>query len=179
MTILKVVSVTYCWFGFCDLKESIWKNVFLFHFKSSCHFQENQILIFQKFKFHGFIKCWSIKQEIHFIESLGLLMKFGQLMSYYKRKFIKKFYKNCDLKTSSNSFVRANSIGKWNFWSKLLILDMYQQNYQNLSESAHRLPQIPFYRRFPENWKGSGTNFRATFFRAIFFTNFLMKNFLL
>ena len=29
------------------------------------------------------------------------LTKFGQFMSYYKRKdFIKKFYKNCDLKTS-------------------------------------------------------------------------------
>ena len=32
-------------------------------------------------------------------------MKFGQFMSYYKRKnFIKNFYKNCDLKTSSRPF---------------------------------------------------------------------------
>ena len=32
-------------------------------------------------------------------------MKFGQLISYYKRKyFFKKLYKNCNLKTSSWSF---------------------------------------------------------------------------
>ena len=35
-------------------------------------------------------------------------MKFGQFMSYYKRKnIIKKFYKNCGLKTSSRPFVFA------------------------------------------------------------------------
>ena len=35
----------------------------------------------------------------------SLLMKFGQFMSYYKRKkFVKKLYKNCDLKTSSRHF---------------------------------------------------------------------------
>ena len=32
-------------------------------------------------------------------------MKFGQFMSYYKRKnFVKKFNKNCDLKASSRPF---------------------------------------------------------------------------
>ena len=32
-------------------------------------------------------------------------MKFGQFVPYYKRKnFIEKFYKNCDLKTSSRPF---------------------------------------------------------------------------
>ena len=57
-----------------------------------------------------------------------LLMKFGQFMSYYKRKnFIKKFCKYCNLKTSSRPFcvckeLSATSIEKWNFWSKLLIL---------------------------------------------------------
>ena len=50
---------------------------------------------------------------------------------YYKRKkIIKKFYKNCDLKTSSRSFcvckeLSTTSTGKWNFRSKLLILDIY------------------------------------------------------
>ena len=35
-----------------------------------------------------------------------LLMKFGQFMSYYKRKkFIKEFNKNCNLETSSDPFV--------------------------------------------------------------------------
>ena len=43
------------------------KNV-LFHFKSSFHSQENQILEFLILKFHGVIKCLSIEQEIHFIE---------------------------------------------------------------------------------------------------------------
>ena len=34
-----------------------------------------------------------------------MLMKFGQFMSYYKRKkLIKKFYKNCNLKTSFMPF---------------------------------------------------------------------------
>ena len=42
--------------------------------------------------FHG--TTWKVKHS--------LLMKFDQLMSSYKRKyFIKKFYKNWDLKTSS------------------------------------------------------------------------------
>ena len=39
---------------------------FLFHFKSSFHSRENQILEFQIFKFHDVIKYLSIKQEIHF-----------------------------------------------------------------------------------------------------------------
>ena len=60
----------------------------------------------------------------------GLLMKFGQFMSCSKiNNFIKKFYKKCSLKTSSRSFfvckeLATNFIGKWNFWSNLLILDI-------------------------------------------------------
>ena len=48
----------------------------------------------------------------------SLLMKFGQFMSYKKRKnFIKKFYQNCGVKTSSSPFcvcleLSATSIGK-------------------------------------------------------------------
>ena len=51
-------------------------------------------------------------------------------MSYYERKhFIDKFYKNCDLKTSSMPFcvckeLSTNSVRKWDFWSKLHILDI-------------------------------------------------------
>ena len=73
----------------------------------------------------------------------SLLMKSGQFMSYYKRKnFIKKFHKNCDMKSSSRSFCawkkfRISSTGKRNFWSKPLTLDMYKENYQNLSKLAH------------------------------------------
>ena len=46
-------------------------------------------------------------------------MKFGQFMSYYKSKnFIQKFYKDCDLKTSSRPFcvckeLSKTTIGKW------------------------------------------------------------------
>ena len=45
---------------------------------------------------------------------------------------------------------------------------MSLQSYQILSKSASRPPQIPFYRRFFENWKGSGTSFQATFFTETF-----------
>ena len=53
-------------------------------------------------------------------------MKFDKYISYYKRKnFTKKVYKNCDLKTSSRPLrvfkeSSTTSLGKWNFWSKLL-----------------------------------------------------------
>ena len=90
-----------------------------------------------------------------------------------KKKIIKKFGQHCYLKTSSRRFcvckeLGTTSTGKWNFWSKLLILDMSTQSYQILSKSACRPPQIPFYRRFFENWKESGTSFQATFFTEIF-----------
>ena len=77
----------------------------------------------------------------------SLLMKFGKFMSYYKsKKFIRKFYKNFDLKTSPRSFcvwkkLGTTFVGKWNFRSKLL-----------LSENSAHLP-IPFYRAFFENKK--------------------------
>ena len=75
------------------------------------------------FKFHDVvIKCLGIKREYILLNNLGskhiLLMKFGQLMSYYKRKnFMKKFHKNCDLKTSFRPFcvckdLNTTSIGK-------------------------------------------------------------------
>ena len=70
----------------------------------------------------------------HLGSELILLMKFDQFISCYQRNnFIKKSYKDCDLKTSSRTSSNAfcfckelitTSIEKWNFWSKLLILDM-------------------------------------------------------
>ena len=45
-----------------------WEKCFLFHFKSSFHSRENQILEFCIFKFHDVIKCLSTKEEIHFTE---------------------------------------------------------------------------------------------------------------
>ena len=54
---------------FFKSKQEHWSNLekyFLFHFRSSFHSQENEILEFYILKFHGIIKCLSIKQEIHF-----------------------------------------------------------------------------------------------------------------
>ena len=55
---------------FLSLNKSTFqtRKNFLFHFKSSFRSCENQILEFYIFKFHGIIKCLSIKQEIHFTE---------------------------------------------------------------------------------------------------------------
>ena len=65
-----------------------------------------------------------LKKRYIFLNNLGsknsLLMKFGQFISLQKKKkkkIIKKFYKNCDLKTSSRPFcvckeLSTNSIGK-------------------------------------------------------------------
>ena len=98
---------------------SNWERCFLFHFKSSFLSQENQILEFYILKFYDVIKWLSIKQEMNNLGSKqSLLMKFGQFMSYYKRKnLIKKLYQNCGLKTSSRPFfvckeLSATSIGK-------------------------------------------------------------------
>ena len=84
---------------FKSKREHLWnlEKCFLFHFKSSFRYRENQILVFWIFKFRNVIKCLSIKQEIQFTEYLGnkhsLLMNCGQFMSYCKRKdFIEKFY---------------------------------------------------------------------------------------
>ena len=107
-------------------------------------------------------------------------MKFGQYISYYKRKkIIKNFYKICNLKTSSRPFcackeLSTTAIGKWIFWSNLLILDMLEQNYQNLLKSACRTPQIPFYRGFLENFKNSGTSSQVTNFVDFFDKIFLL-----
>ena len=111
--------------------------------------------------------------HIHFTEYLGknhsLLMKFGQFMSYHKwKKKIEKFYKNCDLKTNSRPFcickvLSTISIGKWNLWSNLLILDMLYYNYSNLSKPIYSPLEISVYRGFFENQKGSGKIFQASF----------------
>ena len=43
----------------------------------------------------------------------SLLMKFGQFMLYFKRNnFIKNFYKNCGLKTSSRPFCGCKELSK-------------------------------------------------------------------
>ena len=70
---------------------------------------------------------------------LILLMKFDKFISYHLKNY-KKFQENYDLRTSSKSFLSLQRIKHKLYWkmkleneSKLLILDMYLQNYQNLS----------------------------------------------
>ena len=54
----------------------------------------------------------------------SLLLKFDQFMSYYKRKkFIKKFYKKCNLKTVCKE-LGTTFIEKWKFWIKVPVLDI-------------------------------------------------------
>ena len=105
-------------------------------------------------------------------------MKFGQFMSYYKRKiFIKKFYKNCDLKTSFRLFCVCKELSATPYWKMKFLKQPSHIKYvitndQNLSKSACIPPQIPFYRGFFENLKGLGTSFQATFFIKCFDESF-------
>ena len=55
----------------------------------------------------------------------NLLVKFGQFMPYYKRKrFIKKLYKNCDLKTSRRPFCVSK-----NYAQPLLENEIFEASY--------------------------------------------------
>ena len=124
--LLKVVSTTFlvvCFWVFKNTSETR-KNVFYFTSKA--------------LSTHGKIKFWNFRLSnfmMSWLNNLGskhsLLMKFGQCMSYPKRNnFIRKLCKNRGLKTSSKPFCVCKELctissGKWNFWSNLLILDMY------------------------------------------------------
>ena len=68
------------------------------------------------------LNAWAEKKKYILLNNLGskhtLLMKFGQFMSYYERKkIIKKFYKNCNLKTFSNQHV---DLLRFIFWEDSL-----------------------------------------------------------
>ena len=73
------------------------------------------------FKFYDVMKCLSIKKKYILLNNLGSkhsqLTKFGQFIYYKRKKNIKKFYKNCDLKTRSRPYcackeLSTNSIKK-------------------------------------------------------------------
>ena len=80
-------------------------------------------------------------------------MKFDQFMPYFKiNNFIKKFYKNCGPKTSSRSFcvckdLSTTSIGNWNFWSNLLILDIRAYSSSSL-RAIITCNHLPLFNRF-------------------------------
>ena len=90
---LKLVSFAFLPVCSLSLKESTcetWKNVF--NVTSKALFVREKIIIleFQIFKFNDVIKCLSIKQKKTFYlktwKVIIVLIKFGQFMSYYKRK---------------------------------------------------------------------------------------------
>ena len=51
-------------------------------------------------------------------------------------------------------------------------VNIYYQNYQNMSKPKNRPPQIPSHRQFFENEKGPGTSFQVIFFVEFFDKNF-------
>ena len=67
---LAIVSTIFLLIWLVYLTEHVWnkEKCFLFHFQSSFHYWDNQILNFLIFKCHDVIKCVSMKQETHFIE---------------------------------------------------------------------------------------------------------------
>ena len=98
----------------------IWlQKLFLFSRKSNFRVLYLQISWDHRMPKHKTINTFHLKSK-H-----SLIMEFGQFKLYYKRKnFIKKWYKNCGLKTSFKPFcvykeLSRTSIGKRNFWSKL------------------------------------------------------------
>ena len=114
---------------FLSLKESTCetrRNFFLFQFKNSFCSWEN--LEFQIFKFYNGIKKYILLNNLGIKQIL--LMKFDRFTSHYTRKkLVKKFYKKCYLNTTSKPFcvckeLSTTSIGTWNLWGQLLILDM-------------------------------------------------------
>ena len=104
---------------FWSLKESTaplkLRKMFLFHLRSSV-----------RFWFHDIMKCqvWNMKYAVlNTSESkLSLVMKFDQL-------FILNFILNMETSPSSKLLcackeLSTTSIGKWQFWNKLIIWDM-------------------------------------------------------
>ena len=109
---------------FCVSKRQHFRNKekwFLLHFESSFRSWNNQILTFSIFKImtSSNAQAWNTKHILlsNLESKHNLLMKFGQFMQSHKIIFfIKKFYKICDLETSSRPFL----IFKESFVKKIL-----------------------------------------------------------
>ena len=133
------------------------------------YFFSKALIALEKIKFYNFkyrslmtssnTQAWNKKYL--FLNTLGrkhsLLMKFGQFMSYHKTAWKLKFHENWGLKTSSRSFWvcrewNTTFTGKWNFWSRLLLLDMYLQNYQSFSKPDLFLLRILWWLRRAWHW---------------------------
>ena len=83
-------------------------------------------------------------------------MKFDQFMSYHKRKnFMKKFYKDCELKTSSKQYCFCKGLKHIIYWKTNFLKDATCIRYvlaklPTFVQIALRTPLIPFYKGFFE-----------------------------
>ena len=69
------------------------------------------------------VQAWNTKHILlnNLRSKRSLLMKFGQFMYYYKRKFfIKKLYGTCELETSSRLFLIFKESSVKGIWGDLL-----------------------------------------------------------
>ena len=154
------MSVTFLPVWFLKLKEPTCETrKIFFHFKIYFRSWENQILDNQILRCHQMPKL-NKKSTYYWI--------IWEVNTVKAKKIMKKFHKNCNLKTSSKPFCvckewGTTSIEKWNFWRKLCI-----RNYQNLSNPAHRRTLIPFYKRLLKNEKWPETSFQKNFDKTFF-----------
>ena len=90
-------------------------------------------------------------------------------MSDYKRKnLIKKFYKNCDLKTNFRLFcvckeLSTTSIGKMKFLKQGTYIRYVLEKLSKFLQIITMTPQILVHGRFLKNYKRPGTSAQATF----------------
>ena len=85
-----------------------------------------------------------------------VLMKFGQFMSYHNKKFYQKFYKDCQLKTSSRHYCVCKEFKHSMYWKMKFLKEATCIRYllaksSKFVQSALRTPLIPFYKVFFEN----------------------------
>ena len=88
-----------------------------------------------------------------------LFMKFGQFMSYYKRKYlIKKFNKNCDLKTSSRHFcIKRNLYWNVKLLKKATYIRYVLAKLSKFVQISTQTSSDSFLRWYFENQKGPPT----------------------
>ena len=109
---LKVVSVTFLLVFFMSKREHFWnkENVFYFTLKILFVLEIIRFLFFRYSNVMTSSNAKAVNTKHILLNYLGskhsLLLKFGQFMYYYKRKFfIKKLYKKYCQQTSSRPFL--------------------------------------------------------------------------
>ena len=131
---------------FCKLKKEYLGNLakcFLFHFRSSLRSRENHILIF-----------WYILLN-NLRSKHSLLMKFGQFISYYKRKILLKiFTKTATQKLLWLQRIKHNIYWKIKFLKQATYIRYVLAKLSKFVQISTPTFQIPFYRGFLKIGKG-------------------------